>query len=461
MSETPFDKELTQRSEQEIRGMGRGILSAIDKIIEDHGWLWSKQPRADIPPPFPDASAEEMNRNSLRRSSLSLGRRFDSKNHEPNFNEEAFCMSQVLERGIIPKIQTSDGLFFPHGIIINFRYAPEFILEWSDQERLARTTGVMEELLRNLGFLESSEKLADPSDRKTIHKLNRKYDPTTATWEVRYETDPPNINYDYSWISSSSERGGSFTEIKHPKLPFIIDVMMPQQSEDSPVAFIRYIPGTEELSEEEAVREAEALLKGERDQGAAVEEAENFLREKSIVAELEETLEEGLAGNPKTLEYAKQAAKQILDKQKTLVEMMIAYPKRKVKSWSDQKEEFRAELGEGTKFFQQDGFFYLEATDKIPPVKFDCKFLKFSTPEEGAKNAYTRGVETDNLIMIKLRDDVSQIWKSGTYFINKDGLLVKFETDPDLIRTPKGVRDEHNLVISVLDAMIKKFSSTS
>lgn len=461
MSETPFSEEFPKNPEQEIRSMGRGILNAIDEIIEEHGWLWSKQPRMDIPFAPLDASAEEVGRNSLQRNTLSLGRRFDPENHKPNFNEEAFCMAQVLEKGIIPQVKTPGELFLPHGIFINFRSAPEFILQWSNQERLAKATGVMEELLRKLDFLDTLERLTDPSDRKTVHMLKRKYDPTTATWEVSYETNPPNIIYDYSWISNSSEQGGSFTEIKHPKLPFVVDVMMPQQSEDSPVAYVRYIPGTGELSEEEAVREAESLLKGERDQGAAVEEAENILNEKSLVSELEEALAEGLAGYPATLEYAKQAARQILGKQKTLVELMISHPKQRVEAWSGQEKfKFRAELGKGTKFFQQeDGLFYLEVSDQIPPQKFDCKFLKFSTPQEGAKHPAAMGVETDNLMVIKQRDDIDQTWRTGTYFINQEGLLVKFEADPGLIRTPKGIRNEHNLVISVLNTMINKFSS--
>lgn len=101
MDEVIVSDELPKNPEQEIRGMGQKILGAIDEIIEEHGWQWSKKPWQEIPPPPQDAPAVALGEYNLSLSPLSLGRRFDPKNHGSNFNEEASCMAQVLEIGVV------------------------------------------------------------------------------------------------------------------------------------------------------------------------------------------------------------------------------------------------------------------------------------------------------------------------------------------------------------------------
>lgn len=468
MSETPVDKESPQTPEQEIRGMGRRILGAIDEIIEEHGWSWSKKPWKEIPIPSPDAPNQDqaLGRYNLLKSSLSLGRRFDPKNHGGNPNDEAYCIAQVLENGIIPRVQTPGYQPLPHGILINFRGAPEFTLEgWhSKGTYLENSTLVIEELLKKVGFLDTSEKMADPSPRKTFHTYV--YNPITG--EGYYKSSAPDKTSDYSWISGSSQWGISFTEIQHPGLSFTADIMAPRADQEPPIVFIRYYsPGLfGEQAEKEAVREAEALLKGKGDERTAVEEAENLLGAKAIKDELEELFEEGFTEYPKTLEYVEQATKEILAKQETLVKEMAQYP-NKWKSTANYEggiDRFIGDLGNGSEFVEYvDGTYYLHVVDQQQPLRFDCTFLKFSTPEEGAKHPDTKGVETDNLLIMAVRDEVDQLWKSEIYLITPDGTLRKFpkQGEEDLEpQTPKEIRKEFNRVSSTLDTMINQISSS-
>lgn len=478
MSETPVSDELAKTPEQEIRGMGRKILGAIDGIIEEHDWQWSKKPWQEIPIPPQDApnGGAALGRRNLMASSLSLGRRFDPKNHGTNFNEEAYCMTQVLDRGIIPRVQIPGKPPLPHGILINFRGAPEFILEWSDQERLEKATGVVEELLRKLGFLNSSERLADPSDSKTFHTYDYIQDAEDlqAISEIKkfleeshprlaegfddreYRSNRPDKKFDYGWILSSSYQGMNFLEIQHPQLPFVADIM-PSLNLEPPVVFIRYIPDLQlgKGAEEKAVAAVEEMFR-KPDGEAAIEEAATIIEGAKTTSELTKAL------HPLADEQLKQETDKIISKQKDLVGLLTRYPnKRKLAAnYEGGIDSFIADLGSGSEITEYaDGTYYLHVVDQQPPLKFDCIFIKFSTPEEGTKHPYTKRVETDNLLIMGVRDEVDQTFRSGTYFINPNGRLCAFREHSQAISQPK-TPDELNLVSSSLDTMINKVSST-
>lgn len=469
MDETYSEDESLKTPEQQIMGMGKAILKAVDEIIEERGWGWSKKPRSEIPrlPPSGPGQAQldpwDIEKYSLQCSERSLGRRFDSKNLGGLFLEEAYCMRQVLERGIIPVIQIPPRQKpLPYGIIINLRAAPEFKLSGWDSDKLdaegvdvykKKTGQVMEDLLKKLGFqvnfLATPEELSHPSARVTLHTYV--YDRTTR--EGHYISSVPDRKFDYSWILGSDREGATFTEIQHPTLPFVADVIKSHDREP-PLVFIRYIPKS-------------SLELEVQDASKAVTEAEKHLKETGgIRDEVEELLEDGLAGYPKTLKYVEQATLEILAKQETLAREMALYPKQKLDLRSPgQKDQFIARLGSGSdiesRVLEEDGFSYLRLMDEQPPLKFDCTFLKFSTPEEGAKHPYTREVKTDNLLIIGRRDEVNQPWKLGTYLISPDGALRRLlepgqEEEELETKTPKGLREELNLISSTLDIMIER-----
>lgn len=451
MPEKILNESLNTPQEQ-IRDMGRRVLQAIDEIIEEHGWDWSKQPPGSIPVPD-GATIAEYGRVNLLNSPLALGRRFDPKNHGTNYQPEAHWTESVLKNGIIPVLQVPNKLPQPRGMMINLRGAPEFHEWWSEDSGGGRevykekTTYVMEEILRKLGFISKNEKITDPRTGKTYHMF-------ISEGEVGkgyYIGDSPE-GMDYSWIEGSTQWGINFIEIEHLKLPFVADVIINTRDAEPPPIFVRYTP-KEQLTEgveEQAVRAAEAIFR-KSNESEAVQAAKEILDQ----TKGETTL---------TAEELIRAIAEIIEKQKRLLKLVSQYPMRDITDKflpEDQRRlKFKADLGDGSYIYKLDDLIHIGLRDR----EFrDIDYFLFETPEVGASHPYTRGVDTDNLITISTRDSVDQPLETGTYFIDPRGRLQKFEprskeidlrsetVQPDTVK-------ELDRVTQAFDTLVEKLS---
>lgn len=442
MDETTAGKETIKTPEEEIKGMGRKILEAIDEIIEEHGWpqynlpiseLWSarKAGREDL---------QDLGRFNMMISPLALGRRYDPQNFGDNFQEEAYCMAQVLEKGVIPRMQLPNQQFpLPRGILVNFRGAPEFHLsDWWNKEGVyrERSYAIVEEFLRKLGFLERLHEIF--SERKTFHK----YVHDSQTGQNRYVSSNPDRVYDYSWIKGSGHEGMDFIEMNHPSLPFVADAILGTGNEP-PLVFIRYVyPAGLEEEQQGAVAEVEALFRGTRSAPLPTDE-QLQAQNKEILLKREE----------------------IVTKVKTVEELISKYPKRTLDSstkGSDAEPEYMAWFDNGSEIYEQGGFLKLYLVDQKPPLKYQYEFFKFKDLEQGESHSYTRGARTDNLLVIHSRDDVDEPWQSDSYFIDEDGVLCKLpeiNSSPDSPQPQLNDPKECDFILKALETMIDQMST--
>lgn len=440
MPEKALNEPLNTPQEQ-IGEMGRRILSAIDEIIEEYGWHWSKQPPGSIPIPT-GATTAEYGRINLLNSPLSLGRRFDPKNHGTNYQPEAHWMESVLEHGIIPVLQVPNKLPEPRGIMINLRGAPEFNDWWSEDSGgrvyKEKSTQVVEDLLRKLGFMDRDERITDPGPGKTHHGYR----------EGHYVSDDLEGG-DYSWIKGSSQWTRPFIEMRHPELPFVVDVVYTQDAEP-PLVFVRYIPNEQfaEGDEAQVVEGVQAMFRGSQGSGAvqAAEEILNQARGEVTLTDIE----------------LRQVTGEIINKQGRLVKLLSQYPKRDITDRflpeNQRKVRFSADLGQGSEVYEDDDLVRMVLKDQQPPLRFDIEFFHFRNPEVGAAHPYTRGEQTDNLITIHTRDNVDELWEAGTYFIDPRGKLQKLKppskepnSEPEIVQPDTS--SELNRVSQVFDVL--------
>lgn len=461
--ESSADKELVKSPEEEIKGMGRKILGVIDGIIEEHGWrrynlpvseLWAARKAGE-----PDL--QDLGRFNMMISPLALGRRYDPQNFGDNFQKEAYCMAQVLEKGMIPRIQLpNQQVPLPRGILVNFRGAPEFYLsDWWNKEGVyrERSYAIVEEFLRKLGFLERLHEIF--SERKTYHKyvpglqtgqyqdVEQTFEAIFGPWSDKpqvggYVSSDPNRIFDYSWITKSGWVGCAFIEMQHPDLPFVADAIL-ETGNEPPVVFIRYVyPAGLEEEQQGALAEAEALFRGTRSAPLPTDE-QLQAQNKEILLKREE----------------------IVTKVKTVEELISKYPKRTLDSsmkGSDAEPEYMALFDKVLKIHEQGGFSYLYLVDQKPPLKFHYEFFKFKDLEQGESHPYTQGARTDNLMMLHSRDEIDQPWQSGTYYLDPDGVLCKLpdrnslpDSPPPQLNDPK----ECDFILKALDTMIDQVST--
>ena len=431
MSEPVPNEEILQTPEEAIRGMGQRILGAIDEIIAEYGWDWSKKPLSEIPFPA-DASAEELSKVSLSRMPEALGRRFNPQSFEGQFQEEAYCMDVVLQQGKIPKVQMPERDPFPYGILINLRAAPEFH-QWYSQGKNAegisvyqkKTSEVMEKILIKLGFLQTAMVFSSTSQSQRI--THHTYIPGLDT----YQSNDEGQTFDYSWILESGFKGLGFTEITHPTLPWTADIVDNTRDIEPPLVFIRYTDSTLGQEEQTAVSEAERWLRAPQ--------------EATILPD----------------EELKSQTREILKKMGALVDLLGRYPKHQLDTWGEEDPKFVADLDDGSEISQQGDFFYFHSVDQKAPLKSNITFLMFENPEEGREHAYTLGVETDNLLMIDWRERVEDLWQSERYFLNPQGVLCQLirstiMTNPGKTIAPVNDKAKVALVSSTLDALITK-----
>lgn len=470
-NEATADKEAIRPPEEEIKAMGRKILGVIDEIIEEHGWrrynlpvseLWSARDagREDL---------QDLGRFNLLISPFALSRRYNPQNFGHNYQEEAYCMAQVLKNGVIPRMQlTGQNLPLPKGILVNFRSAPEFNLEgwYSGGNYRERTYEIVEEFLRKMGFLDVSERLHENlSPRKTFHRYvpglqTVQYQEVEDTLEAifgpwgnkpqagSYVSSDPDRIFNYGWITKSGWVRFDFMEMEHPDLPFVADVIWEQGGSEPPPIYIRYVQPSGGLEEEQrgAIAGVEELLRGTKPVSPPTDE------------QLRQQYDEVL-----------QKRDEIAAKLKTVEELISKYPKRKLASFGrglDAEPEYMAWFDNGSEIYEQGGFFKLYLVDQKPPLKFQYEFFKFKDLEEGERHPYTWGVRTDHLLTIHSRDEIDKPWQSGTYYINPDGVLYgvlcKFpksnslpDSPPPQLNDPK----ECDFILKALDTIIEKVST--
>lgn len=430
-------EEVLNTPDQQIRTMGRDILQAVDEIIEENGWSWSKQPPSEIQIPA-DATAKQLGKLNLLRSPFSLGRRFKSETWlntitgKAAFQPEAVCMEQVLENGMIPVVQLPNRQPYPRGIIINIKGAPEY-WDWRDEGAeiyKERTTRVLEELLRKIGFLENFEALAAPSPRKTFHT----YDQSTGLYSSKNVAgESLGEEYSYDWIAGTNQFGENFIEIRHFSLPFVADVIESEQLEPPPLVIIKYIHPQEF---------------GEQSIQGVLDEVEEMLRQ----AKNDQLL---------TDEQLKAETEKIITKKGKLNSLLDQYPKHSpFFPTFPGKAEQRARLADGSTIFENNEFVTFYTTDQPLPQKFELAFFGFKDTEYGLKHPYAEGVETDNLFIINYREKLDQPWKTGKYYINPKGVLCKIPLPKeglyDGVEIYPNTLRELNVVNAALDLMINK-----